>query len=342
MMRWVGVLLVYLLGSLLFVWPLPLHFSTTIWGDRFDAWTTLWLIGHLANHLRDGTLSAVTTDILYPNGYNLWSFGHAALQFIGAILVVIGIPLVPAYNALLVGGFATSGAGAHLLGHTLSGRHSGGFVAGILFCSTPYLYGEGAAGCIELVAAGLLPLHAWSLVMLLREPGRKRLLISVLTLALIGPFNWYYTLFAGIFGMGFTAWQARETGLRPAGWLLLSFVLAGLLDAPLIPLVRRETPSRPPIPPSLFTDASAWEQSNELADATLPVGALTEQLLEQHDAMQVLRNSTQLRSLATARFTVNPLKSTPGALIYLVGISLGIAGGVEPTGGSGWRRVPPF
>jgi hypothetical protein len=72
-LRWLGVIGLYLAGSLLFLWPLPLHLNDQIWGDRFDAWTTLWLIGHLGNGLREGTLSAVTTDILFPFGYNFWA-----------------------------------------------------------------------------------------------------------------------------------------------------------------------------------------------------------------------------------------------------------------------------
>ena len=319
-MRWLGVIGLYLAGSLLFLWPLPLHLNDQIWGDRFDAWTTLWLIGHLGNGLREGTLSAVTTDILFPFGYNLWSFGHAALQFLGALGVAAGLPLVATYNGLLIGGVASSGLAAHLLGKELSGSHYGGLICGILFCTTPYLYGEGAAGCIELVAAGLLPLHAWALLRLARKPGPGRWAVATGILACIGPFNWYYTLFAGMFGVGFSLWMWKEAGAKVAGWLVLSLMVAGLLDAPLIPLVRRETPSRPGIPPSLYTEEANWEASNALADAQIPVAQLTPELLEQHDAMQVLRNSTQIRTLVGSDFHVNPLKSTPGKLLWVVGL----------------------
>ena len=86
MRHWALIAAAYLVGSLIFLWPMPSALDSAVWGDRFDAWTTLWLIGHLAEGMEAGTLSAHTTEILYPVGYSLWSFGHVALQAIGALL----------------------------------------------------------------------------------------------------------------------------------------------------------------------------------------------------------------------------------------------------------------
>ena len=184
MRHWALIALAYLAGSIVFLWPMPMHLDTAVWGDRFDAWTTLWLIGHLAEGLEQGTLSANTTDILYPIGYNLWSFGHMALQGIGALMVWAGMGVVAAYNCLLIGGIWTSALAAHLLGKEVTGSHIAALVAGITFATSPYLYAEGAAGCIELVAAGLLPLHAWTLVRLARKPTWKRCGVATAVLAM--------------------------------------------------------------------------------------------------------------------------------------------------------------
>lgn len=333
---WLVVAGVYTLGSLLFLWPMPAQMGSHIWGDRFDAWTTLWLMDHLHRHLSDGTLHAVTDDILFPIGYNLWSFGHTALQLLGVALMFCGIPLVPAYNLLLIGGFATSALAAHLLGRELSQDHRGGFVAGITFASSPYLYGEGAAGCIELVAAGLIPLFAWSLLRLLREPGWRRALPAAGILALVGPFNWYYTLFAGMLGLGLCVWQLLEGRGRAVAWMLGAMLTAAAVDAPLIPLVQRETPTRPPISGALFESTEAWERATAIADGSVPLQALSVAMLEEHDAMQVMENSTTLQALALARFTVNPLESTPGMLAFVVGIVGAAAAGRR---GWGWAAI---
>lgn len=322
----------YTLGALAFLWPLPTRFSTHIWGDRFDAWTTLWLIWHLADQVAAGTLTAVTDRILFPIGYNLWSFGHAALQAIGAGLVLIGVPLVPAYNVLLVGAIVTSALAAHAFGRALGRTEAAGVVAAVVFTTSPYLYGEGAAGCIELVAAGLLPLFGLTLVNLAREPGWRRALPAALVLALVGPFNWYYTLFAGMFGLAFAAWQAVEGRTRAAVWMLGAFVLAATLNAPLIPLVRRETPERPPLGTALYTDPDAWTRARDLSDGRLPLASLDEPTLEEHDAMQVIQNSTRVRAVLAARFVTNPLDSTPGALAWVIGVAGAVAAGRRARG----------
>lgn len=327
-----GAWLVYLGGAVAFWWPMPAKLATHVHGDRFDAWTTLWLMWHVEDRLDAGALTAVTDRILYPVGYNLWSFGHAALQGIGVLMMWAGLPLIVAYNLLLILATATSGAAAHLLGKELGGTHAAGFAAGVVFATSPYLYGEGAAGCIELVAAGLLPLHVWLLVRLAREPSWRRMMAAAAGLAIIGPFNWYYTLFAGMLGAGFAAWRWLAGERRAAALMLASFALAGLSNAPLIPLVRRETPTRPPLSASTFEDAGAWERARELADGRVDIDDLTVARAEEADAMQVPQNTTTVRGLLLGRFTLNPLGTTPGALATVVGIAGALLAGKRARG----------
>jgi hypothetical protein len=303
-----------------------------IWGDRFDAWTTLWLIDHLAERLSTWNWDPMTTDILYPLGYNLWSFGHMALQLIGGALVAIGLPLIFSYNLLLLAGIWTSALSAHALGRELTGSHRAGGVAGITFATTPYLYAEGGAGCIELVAAGLLPLYAMCLIRLLRKPSRSAFVLATLALAIIGLFNWYYTLFAGLLGLGIVLWQLIDIGpssiraphrsVHRLGLIMAvgSMVLAAAINAPLIAEARRETPTRPGLSAELFGDEIAFEEVRSVTNGSQPIQTLDEATLERVDAMQVHFNSTSIRSLIDAGFEVNPLHSTPGSLAYLVGI----------------------
>ena len=326
---WPGVLAAYLLGVLVFLWPMPAHLGSAIWGDRFDAWTTLWLIDHLAEKLRALDFSAVTTDILHPVGYNLWSFGHLALQALGAVLVVLGVPLVASYNLLLIGGLWTSAVAAHALGKELTGSHLPGFVAGTVFATSPYLYGGGAAGCIELVAAGLLPLHANTLVRLVRAPSWGRAAQATVVLAVIGPFNWYYTLFSGMFALGFLAWVvlSKQVDRRGAGMMVASMVVAAVIDVPLILEARRETPTRPPVSAELFEDGDAFVRVGKITNGVKPLAELTEADLVEMDALEVFLNSTPLTVLMEGRFELNPLRSSPGALAWIVGLAGWVAAG---------------
>jgi hypothetical protein len=324
---WIGLSLFYLIGALSFLWPIPVSIDQAVWGDRFDAWTTLWLIGHLAEGLETGGFQANTTEILFPIGYNLWSFGHMALQGMGAVLVCLGLPLIATYNLLLIGGVWTSGLAMHLLAKELTRSHLAAAVAGIVFASSPFLYAEGGAGCIELVAAGLIPLHAWSLVRLTRKPSWPRCAVATVVLALIGPFNWYYTLFAGLFGLGFCAWRVLAMGRelfspacrrhrRGVALVMLSMAFAATLNLPLIDAARQETPARPSVPATQVGDAQAWERATAITQARTPLSELTEETLIERDSLEVHLNSTSVLALIEAKFTVNPLGVTPGLLAY--------------------------
>jgi len=318
-----------------FTWPLGAQLTTHVWGDRFDAWTTMWLIWHLQDALGAGALTEVTDRILYPVGYNLWSFGHLGVQLLGVPLMWAGIGLVATYNLLVLASFVFSALCAHALGVQLAGSHRAGALAAAAFTWTPYLYGEMSAGCVELVAAGFLPLFAVALLRLCEAPGWRRAWPAVLLLAAIGPFNWYYTLFTGLFTVAFAAWRWLAGGAlrnRTVAWIAGVCLLAAALDAPLIPQVRRETPSRAAVTAETFSTEN-WERSYAVSNAQVPLEALDAPLLELNDAMQVVVNSTSVLNLVRARFTANPLDSTPGALAYVLGL-IGLAAAGRR--GRGW------
>ena len=248
------------------------------------------------------------------------------------MLVAAGVPLVMSYNFLLLAGVWTAAMGAHALAKELTGSHLAAFVAGTTFATTPYLYAEGGAGCIELVAAGLIPLYAMCLVRLARRPNRRRFVHATLALAVIGLFNWYYTLFAGMLGVAFLLWQVIEIGPRNLrakekaphrkGLLLItgSMLLAAVINAPLISEARRETPERPGLSATLFSDEAVFAEVRSVTNGSHAIADLDEDLLKRVDAMQVHFNSTSLRSLIDAKFEVNPLHSTPGTLAFAVGL----------------------
>ena len=319
---WLLALLAYALGSVVFTLPMPLQINTAIWGDRFDAWTTMWLIWHLHDALSAGTLTEVTDRIFYPQGYNLWSFGHMAIQALGVPLMALGFSLTATYNLLLLGAFTATGVTAHALGRRLSGSHWGGLLAGSIFAFNPYTYGEMSAGCVELVAAWFIPAYALALVRVADKPTAGRAAVAALVLACTGPFNWYYTAFLGMFTGAFLLWRllaGGETRNRTLLLVVLAAGAAGISNLPLIQKARRETPSRSLIEASTFSTEN-WNFVNEISNGSVPLEELTEAHLELNDAMQVAINSTSLSDLVQADFPPNPLESTPGRLAYAFGL----------------------
>ena len=329
---------VYLAGAALFTWPLVGSLSEAVWGDRFDAWTTMWLIWHLAERLGAGELTAVTDRIFFPVGYNLWSFGHLALQLIAAPLIWLGFSVPAAYNLLLLGSFTGTGLASHALGRRLSGDHWGGLLCGALFTWSPYLYGEMSAGCVELVAAWFFPLQALLMLRLFEEPTWRRAAPVGVLLAMTGPFNWYYTVFSGMLLLAMLGWRATVGGstLRPALLRAAAAIAgAGLINLPLIPLVRQETPERFGITAATFA-AENWELSKAITNGQVPLAELEVDMLVLNDAMQVAVNSTSLSNLVAAGFPANPLESTPGALAFAFGLFGLVAAGRRALG---WAAI---
>lgn len=322
---WALVAVVYVLCSVVFTLPMPLHLDTHVWGDRFDAWTTMWLIWMLGEH----GWSETTQLIFFPEGYSLWSFGHIALQLLGAPFVALGASPVAVYNGLLLFSFSATGLAAHALGLRLSGSHWGGLMCGGLFAFNPFTYGEMSAGCVELVGAFFIPLTVLCLVRICDEPSLKNAGLAALSLALTGPFNWYYTAFLGMFTVAFWLWRAAVPVPGRSRVLALiagAALLAAVSNLPLISKARQETPERGILSAETFSE-EAWAVSNRIADGTVALGDLNEDLLRRHDAMQVAINSTSLINLAEADFPANPLDSTPGRLAYAVGLFGLIASG---------------
>jgi hypothetical protein len=335
---WLLAAATYLAGAVIFTWPLAADLSGTVWGDRFDAWTTMWLIWHLGDALASGDLVAHTDRIFFPVGYNLWSFGHLALQLMGAPLIAVGFAVATVYNLLLLFAFTASGLAAHALGRHLSGDHWGGLLCGAVFAWNPYLYGEMSAGCVELVAAWFFPLQGWLLLRLFEAPGWRRALPVGAVLAATGPFNWYYTLFCGMFMVSVCAWRALLGGsnrLKALGWAGAAVVAAGLSNLPLIPLVRQETPERYGITAETFAPEN-WDLSYAITNGAIPLAELDEEALVLNDAMQVAINSTSLSNMISAGFVANPLESTPGALAFAAGLFGLLAAGRR---GYGWAAI---
>ncbi len=326
---WLLAALTYIAGALIFTWPLAAHLSTAVWGDRFDAWTTMWLMWHLADRIGSGDWATATDRIFYPVGYSLWSFGHLALQLLGAPLIWLGATVPAAYNLLLIGSFSATGLSGHALGRRLSGSHWGGLLCGGLIAWNPYLYGEMRAGCVELVSAWFFPLQAWLLLRLFDRPGWRRALPVGVLLAVTGPFNWYYTVFSGMMMLAMLAVRALRGGstLRPTlGWATAAIGLAALSNLPLVPLVRQETPERYGISAETFAPEN-WELSYAITNGQYPLDQLDDDALVLNDALQVAVNSTSLSNLVAAGFTSNPLESTPGLLAFSFGFFGLIAAG---------------
>ena len=332
---WSALVLAYVVAATVFTWPLALHLDTHIWGDRFDAWTTLWLLWFLHHGVATGTIAELTNLISYPAGYNLWSFGHMALQVLAVPLISAGLSVTAAYNILGIGALAGTATAGHALGRGLTGSHTGGVLAACVLAFNPLLYGEFAVGSIELVAAFFLPLYVWSLVRLAEQPSVKRAAVLAAVLAVTGPFNWYYSIFCILLtpplALLLAIGKPWRVSARFAGGLVAAGLVVLLLTMPLFDKIRKETPPRIPLSVEVATP-EALGRLIDFHDARLELRDLERPELERFDAAQAVINSTTVRTLLRASFSVNPLDSTPGRLAFVMALI-----GLTACWRKGWR-----
>jgi hypothetical protein len=336
---WGQVCGAHAVAILIFTWPLALSPASAIWGDRFDAWSTLWLIDHLGQNLT--SLSLSTDALLFPLGYDLRGFGHVGLQLLGAPLVALGLPVVLVFNGLLFLSFFATSLATHALGLRLGRSHWAGLLAAGLFVYSPMFFGEMRAGCIELVSCWFLPLQALLLLRLCDEPGWGRAKWVALNLGSTALFNWYYTLFTGMFTVAFALWRAVQGGSnrnRTLGWIGAAVALAAVSNLPLVSAIRRQAPPRPPISAEQFSESN-WAEAYRLTNGEAPLSELTTEALALQEALQVPINSTSLANFIQAGFGPNPLESTPGALALAFGLFGLIAAGRRSTG---WACIGGF
>lgn len=207
----------YALVAAWFCWPVvgdPTHLALGHPGN--DVGNHVWGYAWVSASLLSGELPTHTALLSWPAGGSLW--------FIDLFDVVLTLPVnllwgpVAAYNAANLFNFWFAGVGAERLGRRVSGSVAGGWLAGLCFMATPQLLGQAYNGISETLAVGWLPLALAALVDLLEAPSVKRGAAAGALQAVATLFNWYYGLFAGIFGLilGLRALARARSGEGPS------------------------------------------------------------------------------------------------------------------------------
>jgi hypothetical protein len=172
--------LVYALGAIVFVWPLPTHLSTHITGDPAgDAGAYVWNAYAFLYNITHGS-SVFTTDRILALAGEV----SLALHNNSLVLSALAAPLIPffgvvaSFNLALIAVLALNPFCAYLLARHETGRRAESLVAGALFGFSPFI-GARVEGHMSLATAFGLPLT----VLLARLAVRRR---SLTTWALVG------------------------------------------------------------------------------------------------------------------------------------------------------------
>lgn len=215
---------------------------------NYDAWQGLWNLDHVDRVLR-GTERPFRSDRVWaPEGAPLVLHALSpALTVPGALVARVTGPFL-AYDLLVVLCLSLSATALYRLARRAGASRSGAAAGAAVFGFSPLLTGRVAAGHLNLLPVGLIPIALEGLLVAFEARGARRLGgigAAALALATVLHCDYYLALLAvlaaAVFGLAEIA-RPVHVGSRGASVLLLAataaFALA--LSAPLLVRLRTE------------------------------------------------------------------------------------------------------
>jgi Interleukin-like EMT inducer len=226
---WRGGALVYgtmLVGVGIVTWPLARH-PASLWPPHHDPRVFTWVMASLARRLFNHPLTLFHGNAFYPNGESL-AYTEPLLvpTLIGLPGFLWGNPILT-YNLLLLFLWPLNGLAMACVAHALTGSRPAAFLAGTVFCLSPYFteyYLE-----FQMLLAWLIPIVLFAWIRWLESGARRWLALACGGLAAQGITTWYYTI---ILGLALVTVAVAFLCLRWRGWTwgphLLSLGLGAL------------------------------------------------------------------------------------------------------------------
>jgi len=234
-----GVMVGFLVLTVLFLYPASFQFTTRIVGAHNDAFENLWNFWWIHHVLTGPPTSFFVTDYLFhPHGVILHLHSLSLANAAAAAVLQGLVSLSTAYNLIAMASFALSGWAMFWLAYDRAGSVPASFLAGFVYTFSPYHLAHGL-GHINLMGLQWLPLYV---LFLMRTRRRSRLtepVLAALFLILTALTSWYYFVFALVLTFLYGAWETYRTpGDVLGGWALGRWLLTLLLAAAvLLPLL---------------------------------------------------------------------------------------------------------
>ena len=240
-------LIIYILVSVAYLWPLVRRFGTEMAGDGFDRYVFQWTNWWVTRALSQGHSPYRTRMMFYPQGVDLYFLSFSWLNtFVWwSLQALIGDPA--AYNFTVWWSWPLAGFGAYLLGKEVLGDRRAAFVAGLIYAFYPYHFAQ--RNHLNLLSIQWIP---FSLLFVTRAARRGRWLdgcLAGLFFAFSGLSSWHLLSLSGLLSglwLGY-GWFTERTEWPKKSWraLLAVLVTTVVITGPfLAPLVREQFMNR--------------------------------------------------------------------------------------------------
>lgn len=155
------VALAFAFLTLVVTWPQGAALTTSTHGHH-DALFNMWRLAWISEALSMTGTALFDPPIFVPVPGSL-AFSDAVLLqgVIAWPWLAAGVPVLPVYNVLLLGGMWASAVGAYVLVKHLTGSRAAAFIAGVVFGLAPYRLDH--AMHLELQWSQWMPLTLWAL-----------------------------------------------------------------------------------------------------------------------------------------------------------------------------------
>ena len=215
-------------------WPLVLAPGSS-WPPHHDPRLFTWVMASQARRLLSAPLELFHGNALYPYGESL-AFSEPLLvpSVLGLPGFVWGNPVLT-YNLLLLALWPLDGVAMAWAAHRVTGSRPAAWLAGVVFCLSPYFTEYHLEFQMLLAAPVPVVLLAW--VRWLETGSRRWLTVALGGLVLQGLTTWYYTIILGIalvgLGLGFLCLRWRDWAWgRRLGHLGVGGIAVGLVLLP--------------------------------------------------------------------------------------------------------------
>ncbi len=151
-----------LLGALsvVWTWPLAIHFRHHIPGLPGDNFSFLWNLWWMRRVLGNHALSFFHSTYLFsPFGVDLINHPHTALQGLISATVLSKLSIIEAENLYVVVSVFLNAASAYALAYDITRQRRLALVAGVAFGDSPYIAAH-LLGHFDLLTAWVIPLFA--------------------------------------------------------------------------------------------------------------------------------------------------------------------------------------
>jgi hypothetical protein len=163
-----GVLLIFVLLTVVMTWPWAAHMRDTSF-DPGDSYLASWILAWDFHQTFRDPLHLFDANIFFPYRYTLAFSEHQwgiALLFFPAFAA--GLPPLTVHGLAMLFGFALCGFGAFRLARTLTGSTTAAWIAGVAFAFVPYRFHH--IPHLPYVFAGWMPLLVEAVILF----GRRR------------------------------------------------------------------------------------------------------------------------------------------------------------------------